>query len=286
MHDNDDTGRGGVEPLTDLSRVAVHTITTKRLSIESCCERYAALGFGGISVWDNHVDEAGASKVRARIEGAGLRVPALVRGGFFVSADQEKRAASLELNRKRIGQAREVGADMIVLVAGAEPGVPLREARRQVEEGVVSLLPDAEAAGVRLAVEPLHPMYAADRCCINRLTDARLLCEALGSPMVGVAVDVYHTWWDPDLEREIAALGAQSRLFGFHVCDWKADTGHLLLDRGLMGDGVIDLRAFRGMMDRAGFDGMIEVEVFNEAYWAMDQGDYLNLIRERVFEHV
>ena len=275
-----------VEPITDLSRIAVHTITTKRLLIETCFKRYAELGFGGISVWDDGVDAAGAPRVAKLAEKSGLRVPALVRGGFFVSTDPEKRQSALNLNRTRIAQAEEIGAEMIVVVAGAEPGVPLEEARRQVERGVAELLPDAERAGVKLAIEPLHPMYAADRCCINRLAEARALCESLDSPQLGVAVDVYHTWWDPDLETEIAALGEQERLFAYHVCDWKTDTRHLLLDRGLMGDGVIDLRAFRGMMERAGFDGMIEVEVFNEDYWAMDPDEYLGLIRERVFEFV
>jgi sugar phosphate isomerase/epimerase len=271
-----------IEPLTDLSRIAIHTITTKKLLIETCCKRYAEMGFGGISVWDDAVDGAGAPRVRKLIEKAGLKVPALVRAGFFVSADHRKRETSLRLNLKRIEQADEIGADQIVIVAGAEPGTPLDEARAQVREGLAQILPAAEDVGVRLAIEPLHPMYAADRCCINRLEDARTLCDELASPSLGVAVDVYHTWWDPDLEREVNRLGNDGRLFGFHVCDWKTDTRHLLLDRGLMGDGVIDLRRFRAMMENAGFDGMIEVEVFNEDYWAMDQDTYLALIRDRV----
>lgn len=271
-----------IQPISDLSRVAIHSITTKKWLIETACKRYAEAGFGGIAVWDDAIDSAGAPRVAKLVEKAGLSVPALVRGGFFVAADPQKRASSLELNRKRIAQAAEINADMIVLVVGAEPGMPLDRAREQVAEGLSAILPDAEAAGVRLAIEPLHPMYAADRCCINRLADARTLCEALGSPMLGVAVDVYHTWWDPDLEREIQTLGKQNRLFGFHVCDWKTDTKHLLLDRGLMGDGVIDIRGIRAMMERAGFNGMIEVEVFNEDYWKMDQNDYLALIKERV----
>ena len=272
-----------IEPITDLSRIAIHTITTKRLLIETCFKRYAEMGFGGISVWDDGVDSAGAARVRKLVDKSGLRVPALVRGGFFVSADHAKRAAAQDLNRKRIEQARGIGAEMIVIVAGAAPGVPLAEARGQGERGIAELIPEAERAGVKLAIEPLHPMYAADRCCINRLAEARALCDSLASPMLGVAVDVYHTWWDPDLESEIKTLGSQNRLFAFHVCDWKTDTRHLLLDRGLMGEGVIDLRGFRAMMERAGFDGMIEVEVFNEDYWALDPDAYLELIRDRVF---
>lgn len=272
-----------VKPITDLSRIAIHSITTKTLPIENSCRRYAEMGFGGISVWDEAIGDAGASAVAELVAGAGLRVPAFVRGGFFVSADPAKRASSLAQNRRRIEQAAEIRAEMVVIVAGAEPGVPLGAARDQVVDGLGSLITDAENAGVRLAIEPLHPMYAADRCCINRLADARAVCDAIASPMVGVAVDVYHTWWDPDLESEIGTLGDEGRLFAFHVCDWKTETRHMLLDRGLMGDGVIDLRGFRAMMERAGFDGMIEVEVFNEDYWAMDQDRYIELIRDRVF---
>ncbi|USN98632.1 MAG: sugar phosphate isomerase/epimerase [Phycisphaeraceae bacterium] len=270
-----------IEPIIDLSRIAIHTATTKPLAIEQAVEKYAELGFGGVSVWDDVVDAAGTGRVRALVQGAGLRVPALVRGGFFVSADPADRAASIGKNRHRIRQAAEIGAEMVVLVAGAEPGVPLESAREQATAGIAAILPEAERAGVKLAIEPLHPMYAADRCCINRIADARAVCEALASPLLGVAVDVYHVWWDPDLEREIEALGRTGRLLAFHVCDWKADTGHLLLDRGLMGDGVIDLRRIRGMVERAGFDGLIEVEIFSKHYWAMDQDRYLELIAER-----
>ncbi|MBZ0173526.1 MAG: sugar phosphate isomerase/epimerase [Phycisphaerales bacterium] len=268
--------------MTDLSRIAVHSVTTRPWSIGECCEQYAEMGFGGISVWDDAIDAGGASRVAGLVGASGLKVPALVRGGFFVSADPGAQRDALEKTRLRMNQAAEIGAEMIVLVVGAEPGVPLSEARAQAEAGVAGLLPDAENMGVKLAIEPLHPMYAADRCCINRLAEARRLCEKLASPLVGVAVDVYHVWWDPDLEAEISALGEADRLFAFHVCDWRAETRHLLLDRGLMGDGVIDLRGIRAMMERAGFDGMIEVEVFSEEYWAMDQHDYLRLIRDRV----
>lgn len=274
------------QPLTDLSRVAIHTATTKPLSLESCCAKYADLGFGGICVWDDAIGPDGTDHASALIERAGLRVPAIVRGGFFVSDDPEAKRASLAMNRERIAQASAIGADMVVLVAGAQPGIPLDAARAQAADGIAAILPDAERAGVKLAIEPLHPMYAGDRCCINRIAEARAICDALASPMLGVAVDVYHVWWDPDLEHEIGALGAADQLFGFHVCDWKTDTDHLLLDRGLMGDGVIDIRAIRAMVERAGFDGMIEVEIFSTHYWGMDQDEYLELIRTRCLECV
>ena len=180
-----------------------------------------------------------------------------------------------------IDEAAALGAEMVVLVVGAVPGLPLAEARKQVQDGIASILPRAEAAGVQLAIEPLHPMYAADKSCINRMSEAREICEALNHPLVGLAVDVYHVWFDPDLEAEIARAGEQKRLFAFHLCDWRVDTRHLLTDRGLMGDGCIDLAGIRKMMRRAGFAGMEEVEVFSEVYWAMEQSAYLKLILER-----
>ena len=133
---------------------------------------------------------------------------------------------------------------------------------------------------MKLAIEPLHPMYAADRSCINRMAEARHVCEQLDHPLVGIACDVYHVWWDPDLEAEIARAGEMKTLFGYHVCDWRPDTRHLLTDRGLMGEGCIDLRTIRGWIEATGFTGFNEVEIFSEQYWAMDQQEYLAKIRQ------
>ena len=144
---------------------------------------------------------------------------------------------------------------------------------------------DAAAAGVRLAIEPLHPMYAADKSCINRMSEARAVCEDLAHPMLGIAVDVYHVWWDPDLQCEIRLAGEAGRLFAFHICDWRLDTRHMLTDRGLMGDGCIDLRKIRGWVEDAGFDGLLEVEVFSEHYWAQDQNAYLQQIKRAYLDH-
>lgn len=217
---------------------------------------------------------------------SGMHIPALVRGGFFVGADAGTRQAAIDTNRKCLDEAAEIGAEMVVLVVGAVPGIPLGDARRQVTDGIAAILDDAAARNVKLAIEPLHPMYAADRSCINRMAEARRICEELRHPMLGIAVDVYHVWWDPDLEREIALAGEQKTLFAFHVCDWKADTRHLLTDRGLMGEGCIDIRRIRSWVERAGFSGAIEVEVFSEKYWAMDPSDYVSQIREAFLRHV
>lgn len=273
-----------VEPITDLSRIAIHTVTTKPWPLETACAKYKALGFGGVCVWDDVIDARGVEAVRECVSAADLKVPALVRGGFFVANNPSARSRAVRLNRLRIKEAAEIGAKMIVLVVGAQPDVPLDEARQQVTEAIGELLPDAESLGVQLAIEPLHPMYAADRSCINRIAEARVVCDELQSSMLGVAVDVYHVWWDPELASQIEALGHEKRLFGFHVCDWRVETRDMLLDRGLMGDGVIDLRGIRQMVESAGFDGMIEVEVFSNEYWAMDQDEYLKLIQTRVLE--
>jgi len=270
----------------ELSRAAIHTMTNKPLSLAECCEAYASRGVGGISVWRNAIEPIGIDEAARTIRESGLRVPALVRGGFFPAPERDARARAMHENRVCIDEAAAIGAEMVVLVVGAVPGMPLDEARGQVRDGIEAVLPHAEANGVKLALEPLHPMYAADKSCINRMAEAREICEALQHPHVGVAVDVYHVWWDPDLYAELEQCGQRGWLFAFHVCDWRVQTRHMLTDRGLMGDGCIDIPAIRGAIERAGFAGMIEVEVFSEDYWAMDQSKYLDLIVERYREKV
>jgi sugar phosphate isomerase/epimerase len=265
-------------PLTDLSRCAVHTQTNKSWTLRECIDHYSAAGIKGISVWRNVLEEIMLADAGKMLRDAGMAVPALVRGGFFVTKDASAKAAAAEVNRRCIEEAAAIGAEMIVLVVGAAVGVPLKDARKQVAEGMAAMLPQAQAAGVKLAIEPLHPMYAADRSCINRMAEARWVCEQLRNPLVGIAVDVYHVWWDPDLEAEIALAGRMKTLFGYHVCDWRPNTRHLLTDRGLMGEGCIDLRTIRAWVEATGFRGFNEVEIFSEAYWAMDQEAYLEKI--------
>ena len=265
-----------------LKRCAIHTRTNRPWSLRECCEAYADRGIGGVSVWDDVLRAIGAGEAAEIIAGHGLHVPAYVRGGFFTGNDPRTRDKALDDNRRLLDEAATIGADMLVLVVGATPGLSLSEARGQVTESVASLIPHATQAGVTLAIEPLHPMYAADKSCINRLAEARWLCESLQSEAVGVAVDVYHTWWDPDLQPEIERLGRGGYISGFHTCDWRVETRDLLTDRGLMGDGVIDCKGIRESVERAGFSGWTEVEVFSEAYWSMDQHEYLDLIIERL----
>ncbi|MEO0631676.1 MAG: sugar phosphate isomerase/epimerase family protein, partial [Planctomycetota bacterium] len=254
--------------MLSLDRCAVHTRTNKPWSLAECCEAYASKGIGGVSVWQDAAETVGLREAAAMVRGSGLRVPAYVRGGFFTARGDGDRAAAIDTNRRLLDDAAVLGAEMLVLVVGATPGLPLAEARKQVAAAIETLLPHAETTGVKLAIEPLHPMYADDKSCINRAADARAICERLDSPMLGVALDVYHTWWDPDLEHEIERLGANKQLFGFHVCDWKQGTTDLLTDRGLMGDGCIDVQRIRAHVETAGFDGLVEVEVFSDAHEA------------------
>lgn len=272
--------------LQDLSRCAVHTMTNKPWTLAECCEAYAASGIGGISVWRNVIEPIGLDEAVRVVRGSGLRVPALVRGGFFVHPDSSARDRALDDNRTCLDEAAALGAEMVVLVVGADPTVPLDRARGLVRESIEVLVHDAQSRGVRLAIEPLHPMYAADKSCINRLGEARRLCEQVSHPVLGIAVDVYHVWWDPDLREEIGLIGTGGRLFGFHVCDWRVPTRHLLTDRAIMGEGCIDTRAIRAMVEDAGFDGFNEIEIFSEEHWATDQSEFLERLTTAYRRHV
>jgi len=270
--------------IQDLSRCAVHTQTNKPWTLAQCCDHYARAGLGGVSIWRDVVDPelggVGLDEAVRIVRGSGLAVPAYVRGGFFPGLEPAERQQAIDQNRSILDEAAALKAAQVVLVVGAIPGLPLVEARKQVAGGISACLPHAESVGVKLSIEPLHPMYAADKSCVNRMAEARAICAALAHPMLGIAVDVYHVWWDPELAAEIQSAGQENRLFGFHLCDWRADTRHLLTDRGLMGEGCIDIRAIRGLMEQAGFNGYHEVEIFSQAYWDQDQEKYLGRITE------
>lgn len=261
-------------------------MTNKPWTLRQCVDAYARAGIGGISVWRNVIEPIGAAEAGKLLRDNNLRVPALVRGGFFPATTADARSRAVDVNRACIDEAREIGAEMVVLVCGAVPGMSLEDARKQVTEGIAEILPQARAANVKLAIEPLHPMYAADRSCVCRMTDARRICQQLRDPLVGIAADVFHIWWDSDLQKEIKLAGELGILFAFHVCDWRVHMRDMLNDRGLMGDGVIDLRTLRGWVEDAGFNGFNEVEVFSDEYWKMDQADYVTLIAERYLKCV
>jgi len=229
------------------------------------CERH---GVGGIAPWRDKVAAAGLETAARLLRGAGLQVSGLCRGGMFPAADAAGRQAAIDDNRRAIDEAATLGADCLVLVVGGLPAGSrdLPDARQQVEDGIAAVLEHARASQMPLAIEPLHPMYAADRACVNTLAQALDICDRLGAGM-GVAVDAYHVWWDPELSAQVARAGAAGQLLAYHVCDWLVPTRDLLLDRGMMGDGVIDLKGMRGHVEAAGYRGLIEVEIFSRDRW-------------------
>lgn len=273
------------QSLTDCSRLCVHTITTRPWSVEEAAEKYAEAGVSGITVWRQALDGRDGSSVGRSLRESGLSIVSLCRGGFFPAADAAGKRAATDDNLRAIDEAHALGAPLVVLVCGALAAQPLETSRAQIEDGIVRILPQAEEAGVKLAVEPLHPMYADSRSAINTMRQANDLCDRIGSPAVGVAVDVYHVWWDPDLESEIRRCGDAGRIFALHVCDWRTPTEDLLNDRGLMGEGCIDVPGIRGRVEGSGFDGFIEVEIFSNRYWSMDQDEFLRLIKDAYLHH-
>lgn len=268
--------------MADPARLSINQATTRvQHDLRQAVEAYAAEGVPGIGVWRDKLADCGLDEARRLIEGHGLTVSGLCRGGMFPAADAAGRQAAIDDTLRAVDEAAALRADCLVIVAGGlAPGSrDLAAARDMVAEGLAAVLPHARAAGVPVAIEPLHPMYAADRCCINTLAQALDLCDALGDG-IGVAVDVYHLWWDPDLEAGIARAG--SRIMAFHVCDWLVPTRDLLLDRGMMGDGVIDIAGIRALVDRAGYRGPIEVEIFSAGDWWQRPGDeVVRVVKER-----
>lgn len=251
--------RGVEQPLTDI--------------IEACVQR----GIRAISPWRDQVAAAGLPAISKLVKSHGLELSGYCRGGMFPAVDAAGLKAAREDNRRAVDEACELNATCLVLVVGALPGAlagqakhkDLALARSQVSDGIAELLEYAKASKMPLAIEPLHPMYAADRACINTLEQALDVCDALDpsrSGALGVAVDVYHVWWDPKLEAQIQRAG-KDRLMAFHVCDWMTPTTHLLEDRGMMGDGVIDIPRIRSWVEAQGFTGYSEVEIFSSGNW-------------------
>ena len=264
--------------LTDLSQLCIHTITTKPWSIEEAAKNYSAEGVKGITVWRDALANRNIKQTGQLLHDHGLNIVSLCRGGFFPNKEKEKRKLAIEDNLKAIEEASDLGTQLIVLVCGADPAQSLEDSRKQIQEGIQTILPQARAAGVKLAIEPLHPMYADTRSAINTLAQANDMAEQINSPSVGVAVDVYHLWWDPYLEQEIKRCGENDHLFAFHICDWNSPTVDILLDRGVMGDGCIPVNKIRSWVEATGFTGFYEVEIFSNKYWQQDQLQFLKKI--------
>jgi len=266
------------KPLTDLSQLCIHTITTKPWNIETAAQHFSAAGVKGITVWRDALEGRNIKQTGQLLRNEGLQIVSLCRGGFFPNKDKAKRMAALDDNRLAIEEAAELGTSLIVLVCGSDPTQSLEDSRKQIHDGISAILPDAARAGIKLAIEPLHPMYADTRSAINTLSQANAIAAQLNSPFVGVAVDVYHLWWDPDLEQEIKRCGDNGHLLAFHICDWNVPTTDFLLDRALMGEGCIPVKKIRSWVEASGFKGFNEVEIFSTRFWKEDQAQFLGKI--------
>jgi sugar phosphate isomerase/epimerase len=258
--------------------LSLNTATVrKQWNLAQMIDGCARHGIRGIAPWRDQVAALGLSETVSLVKKHGLTVTGLCRGGFFTAKDWR------DDNRRAIEEAHELGAQCLVLVVGGLPpgSKDLIGARNQVRDGIAAILPDARAAGVPLAIEPLHPMQAAERACINTLEQALNLCDILGDGL-GVAVDVYHVWWDPKLQSQIERAGKQ-RLLAYHICDWLSPTRDLVSDRGMMGDGVINLPLIRRWIEKAGYAGFQEVEIFSELdWWKRDPDEVLKTCKERL----
>jgi len=277
----------------DPALLSINTATVRaQWSLPDIIAALARHGIRGISPWRDQVAAAGLDDTARRIRDAGLTVTGLCRGGMFPAPDRDGRRAAHDDNRRAVDEALTLGARCLVLVVGGLPKDPRGEivsrdlagAREMVRDGLGLLYEYAHGTGMPLAIEPLHPMYAADRACVNTMAQANALCDELapdGANGLGIAVDVYHVWWDPLLRAEIIRAGERNRLFAYHICDWLVPTRDLLNDRGMMGDGVIDLPLIRGWMDAAGYRGMHEVEIFSAQDWWKRDGDEVLLTCRR-----
>jgi sugar phosphate isomerase/epimerase len=270
--------------LADLSRLSLNQATTQYWPTLDTLRGCVDAGVRSIGLWRHKVDEIGLERAAQAVREQGLNVSSLCRGGFFPAPTEQERQQRLDDNRRAIDEAVALGTDVLVLVCGPPPDRDIRAARQMVEDGIAALLPYAAERRVRLAIEPLHPTFAADRSVVVTLRQANDTVERLDSPWVGVAVDVYHVWWDPEVEAQIAR--AAGRILGFHVSDWLVPPPDHLLGRGLMGDGVIDLPRLRACVEAAGYQGPIEVEIFNQQVWDTPGEQVLEQIKRRFVEFV
>jgi len=271
-----------------LDRCSVNTATLGyQRPIGESIEAIARAGFGAIAPWRREVEDGDVAGIARQIRDAGLTVSGYCRSTYMPAPDRTAFEAGIEDNRRALRDAATLGAACYLLVVGGLPqgSRDLQAARRQVQEAIECLLSDAMALGVPLALEPLHPMYAADRACINTIDQALDVCATLDphrNKPLGVAIDVYHVWWDPNLYPAIARAGADRRVLAYHVSDWLVPTTDLLLDRGMMGDGAIDLPAIRAAVEAAGYGGPVEAEIFSaQTWWKRPIAETLAVCAER-----
>ncbi len=268
---------------------AINTATLGfQTPIEYAIEAVAQAGFGGIAPWRREIEGKDVAAIARRIREAGLKVTGYCRSTYIPAADRAGFLANVEANRRALADAAVLGAQSFVMVVGGLPvgSKDIAAARAQVAEATGPLVETGRKLGVRIALEPLHPVYAAERSCLSLLSEALDMCEAIegvaADPWLGTCIDVYHVWWDPNLARDIARAGARTRIFGFHVCDWLVPTVDVLNDRGMMGDGVIDIPGIRRLIEQAGYDGLVEAEIFSERnWWQRPIAETLDACKER-----
>lgn len=258
----------------NLKQCAINTATLGfQCPIEQSIVAIAAAGFGGIAPWRRKIEARNVSSIAKRIRDAGLAVTGYCRSTYLPSLTREGLSANIESNRRALEDAAVLGADSFVMVVGGPPkgSKDIDGARAQVAEGAAQLLEHGKKLGVRIALEPLHPVYAAERSCLTLLSEALDMCRQIEGPVpapsLGVCLDVYHVWWDPNLKRDIARAGVENRIFGFHLCDWLVPTGDVLNDRGMMGDGVIDIPSIHAQVKNANYKGFVEIEIFSDKNW-------------------
>ncbi|MFF2211516.1 sugar phosphate isomerase/epimerase family protein [Streptomyces antibioticus] len=274
--------------MTPLNRFSINQMTVKQLSLPELAEACGELGVTNVGLWREPVQSYGVEATAKLIREAGLTVTTLCRGGFLTATDPSARAAALDDNRRAVEEAATLGTDTLVLVSGGLPpgSKDLHGARERIAEALSVLAPYAEQHGVRLAIEPLHPMYASDRCVVSTLTQALDLAERFPAHQVGVAVDTYHIWWDDRAPAEIARAGATGRIHTFQLADWTTPLPEGVLNgRAQLGDGVIDLRAWQNHVQKAGYTGAIEVELFNDTLWTRDGREVLAETATRFTHH-
>lgn len=271
-----------------LSRLSINQETIKQWSLPELVEGCVTAGIDKVGLWRAPVQAYGVERTAALLSDAGLTVTSLCRGGFFTATDPAERARALDDNRAAIDEAAALATDTLVLVSGGLPpgSRDLYGARERIAEAIAELAPYAAERGVRLAIEPLHPMFASDRCVVSTLAQALDIAERFPAEQVGVVVDTYHVWWDERAPAQIARAGAAGRIHSFQLADWITPLpAGVLLGRGQLGDGSVDFRSFRTEVESAGFDGPIEVEIFSEALWARDGADVLAEVANRYVQH-
>ena len=263
-----------------MGRLSLNQKTTELWSVAEAADGCARAGIGWIGLWREQVRAAGGAEEAGRmVREAGLRVSSYCRGGFFTADSAEGWRRAVEDNRRTVEEAAAAGGEVVVLVCGGIRGEGLEASRRQVEEGIAAVVPTAEAAGVRLAIEPLHPMFCADRSVIVSLRQALDIAEHFPADAVGVAVDAFHLWWDPEVWGQIER--AAERIFSYQVCDWLDPLPDVLLGRGMMGDGVIDFTRLTKAVAATGYAGPVEVEIFNREIWNQPGDQVLTTMKER-----